>query len=239
MRVHYQIRGPGSTGEQPQAGGSPEPGARPSIIFIHGIGSTMRTWAPVMDRLAGDHQVAAIDLLGHGGSPVPEDPSEYGRDRALDDIDELIGLVDGPPVLIGHSLGGYLALAHAATRPGVARGLVVLNTGPGFRDPAKREAWNERSRRNAHRFGVVPQAAELNLQHDSVVMDTIDTMEIPVLVLAGTDDRPEYESAGRYLERKMPQCRFVAVEDGGHTMHEDTHVVQIADLIDAFVRAVG
>jgi hypothetical protein len=40
-----------------------------------------------------------------------------------------------------------------------------LNTGPGFRDPEKREQWNERSRRNAHRFGVPVQAAELNLQH--------------------------------------------------------------------------
>ena len=198
----------------------------------------MQTWTPVMDRLAGDYQVAAFDLLGHGGSPVPDDLLEYTRDRALDDIDDLIDLLARAPVLIGHSLGGYLALAHAATRPGVARGLVVLNTGPGFRDPEKREAWNERSRRNAHRFGVVPQAAELNLQHDSVVMDNIAGIGIPALVLAGTDDRPEYESAGRYLERKMPHCRFVAVDGGGHTMHERSHVIQIADLIDAFVRSV-
>ena len=42
--------------------------------------------------------------------------------------------LDGPAVLVGHSLGGYLSLAHAATRPGVARGIVVLNTGPGFRN---------------------------------------------------------------------------------------------------------
>ncbi|MEZ5249698.1 MAG: alpha/beta hydrolase [Ilumatobacteraceae bacterium] len=46
---------------------------------------------------------------------------------------DLFGPADGShrPVLVGHSLGGYLALAHAITRPGVDRGLVVLNTGPG------------------------------------------------------------------------------------------------------------
>lgn len=198
----------------------------------------MQTWLPIMDRLAVDYQVAALDLLGHGRSSVPDDPAAYSRDRALEDIDDVVELLQGPPVLIGHSLGGYLALAHAATRPGVARGLVVVNTGPGFRDREKREAWNERSRRNAHRFGVVPQAAELNLQHDSVVMDTIGEMDIPVLVLAGTEDRPEYESAGRYLQRKMRHCRFVAVEGGGHAMHEDTHAGQIADLIHAFTAAV-
>ncbi|MCB0956484.1 MAG: alpha/beta fold hydrolase, partial [Ilumatobacter sp.] len=94
-----------------------------------------------------------------------------------------------PAVLVGHSLGGYLSLAHAATRPGVARGVVVLNTGPGFRDPEKREGWNAMSRRNAHRFGVPLQAANLNLQEDSVVMDRLADIQTPTLVMAGTADR--------------------------------------------------
>ncbi len=187
-----------------------------------------------MDRLSDRYTVAAIDLMGHGGSPVPEDPAEYTRDRALDDIDDVLASLDGPAVLVGHSLGGYLALAHAATRLGVARGIVVLNTGPGFRDPEKREAWNERSRRNAHRFGVVPQAAELNLQEDSVVMDSLADMAVPTLVLAGSDDRPEYSGAGQYLERKMPSARFVAVEGGAHDMHETTHADEVAAIVAEF-----
>jgi pimeloyl-ACP methyl ester carboxylesterase len=175
--------------------------------------------------------VAAFDLMGHGSSPDPDDPALFSRDAALVDIDELIDEVGRPVVLVGHSLGGYLALAHAATRPGAASGLMVLNTGPGFRDPAKREAWNERSRRNAHRFGVSPQAAEINLQHDGVVMERLAEIDVPTLVLAGSEDRPEYAGAGRYLERKMPNCRFVGIERGEHAMHEDTHAAEIASLI--------
>ena len=90
---------------------------------------------------------------------MPEDPAQYTRDAALADLDDVLATIDGPAVLVGHSLGGYLALAHAATRPGATAGIVVLNTGPGFRDPEKREGWNERSRRNAHRFGV-PHAGD-------------------------------------------------------------------------------
>lgn len=218
MRVHHEIRGHGSP-----------------IIFLHGIGASLATWKPVMDLLADRFTVAGFDLLGHGRSPVPDDPYLYSRDRALDDIDDLLGKLAMPAVLVGHSLGGYLALAHGATRPGVARGLVVLNTGPGFRDDAKREAWNERSRRNAHRFGVVPQAAELNLQHDGVVMERLAEMTVPTLILAGSADRPEYTGAGQYLERKMPDARFEAIEGGEHAMHEATHRDEIARLIAEFV----
>ena len=114
---------------------------------------------------------------------------------------------------------------------------MVLNTGPGFRDPEKREAWNERSRRNAHRFSVPLQATELNLQHDSVVMDRLAQMAEPTLVLAGGDDRPEYASSGEYLQRKMPDARCVVVEGGGHSMHEASHADEVAALIAEFVAA--
>ncbi len=205
------------------------------------MGTSGATWTRVMDLLSDRFTVVAVDLLGHGGSPVPDDPDEYSRDGALADLDELFAELahDTPgaarPVIVGHSLGGYLALAHAATRPGAARGIVVLNTGPGFRDPEKREGWNERSRRNAHRFGVPVQAANLNLQHDSVVMDRLAEMATPTLVLAGGDDRPEYANAGSYLERKMPDARLVVLDGGGHSMHEDTHAAEVADLVADFV----
>lgn len=192
-----------------------------------------------MDLLDDRFTVVAIDLLGHGQSPVPEDPAEYTRDRALDDIDdvlsELLADVQTPAVLVGHSLGGYLALAFAATRPDATRGIVVINTGPGYRDPVRREEWNERSKRNAHRFGVPEQVTTLNLQEDSVVMDRLAQMTTPTLVLAGGDDRPEYTGAGEYLQRKMPDARLVVIDGGGHSMHEDSHASEVADIVGAFV----
>ena len=207
------------------------------IIFLHGIGSSAATWDTVISHLRADYSCIAIDLMGHGDSPVPDDPDEYSRDAALGDIDAEIETLAQRPILVGWSLGGYLALAHAATRIGAAAGIVVLNTGPGFRNPEKREAWNERSRRNAHRFGVVPQAAELNLQNDSVVMEKLAELEVPTLVLAGTEDRPEYAGAGQYMESKMINCEFKAIDGGGHDMHENSHADEIAEIIRAFAEA--
>ena len=205
-----------------------------ALVFVHGLGASGATFDNCVAALSPRFRCITVDLLGHGASPVPDDPAEYTRDGALADLDDVIASVGGPVVLVGHSLGGYLSLAHAATRPGVARAVVVLNTGPGFRDPEKREAWNERSRRNAHRFGVPPQAAELNLQHDSVVMDRLADIAVPTLVLAGGLDRPEYTSSGEYLERKMPDARVEVIDGGEHNMQE-THAAEVSAAIEEFV----
>jgi pimeloyl-ACP methyl ester carboxylesterase len=203
-------------------------------VFLHGMGTSAATWTRCMDLLEDRFTVVAPDLLGHGDSPVPDDPAEYTRDRTLLDVDDIVADLAEAPVLVGHSLGGYLALAYAATRPDAASGVVVLNTGPGYRDDAKREEWNARSRRNAHRFGVPEQVTTMNLQEDSVVMDRLAEITTPTLVLAGSDDRAEYTGAGQYLERKMPHARLMVVNGGGHSMHEDTHAAEVADLIAEF-----
>ena len=212
-----------------EVAGSGEP-----LVFIHGLGASTATWLACRDLLQGRYRVVAIDLPGHGQSTVSTDPSEYTRDRVLEHIDQVVADLDGRPVFVGHSLGGYLALAFAATRPGILRGAVVLNTGPGFRDPAKREEWNDRSRRNAHRFDVPEPVADLNLQDDSIVMDRLATIETPVLFIAGADDRPEYATGGAYIERKMPSARLIVVPGAGHVPQE-THAEVVAAHIDQFV----
>lgn len=217
MRLNVNSRGSGSP-----------------IVLLHGLGASAATWDAVAEALSDRYLTVALDLLGHGESPCPEDADEFTRDGALADMDDLLAGLGEPAVLVGHSLGGYLALAHAATRPGAIRGIVVLNTGPGFRDPEKRDAWNERSRRNAHRFGVPERVTNLNLQHDSVVMDRLAEIATPTLVMVGGEDRPEYLGSGRYLERKMPDARLVVIEGGEHSMHEAAHATEVAGLIARF-----
>ncbi len=221
MRVHMEKRGQGDP-----------------IVFLHGMGSSCETWAAQMAALEGQFTVVAFDLLGHGQSPVPKDPALYSRDGALADLDDVVATLDHDPVLVGHSLGGYLSLAYAATRRGSVRGMVVMATGPGFRDAERRVAWNARSERNAHRFGVEVQAAGLNLQHDGLVMESLAALDVPTLVLAGTQDAAPYTRSGAYLERKMPNARFVAIEGGKHMMHEESHAAEIASLITEFVDAL-
>jgi pimeloyl-ACP methyl ester carboxylesterase len=218
MRIHVERQGQG----------------RP-IVFLHGMGSSSKTWTAQLAALEDRFQLVAWDLLGHGQSPVPKEPELYSRDGALEDLDEIIATLSEAPVLVGHSLGGYLALAYAATRPGAIRGLVVMATGPGFRDAEKREAWNARSERNAHRFGVELQVAGLNLQHDGLVMERLAEIDVPTLALAGSADAAPYSRSAVYLERKMPNARFVEIAGGEHLIHEDSHAAEIAQCIGDFV----
>ncbi|MGA9275809.1 alpha/beta fold hydrolase [Ilumatobacter sp.] len=214
-------------------------GSGPAIVLLHGLGMDAHTWDACAALLAERFTVVAVDLPGHGESPCPDDPAAFTRDAALADLDDVLDTLDGPVVLVGHSLGGYLALAHAATRPEATRGIVVLNTGPGYRDAEKRAGWNERSRRNAHRFGVPERVAALNLQEDSVVMDRVAAMAVPTVVLAGGDDRPDYAGAGKYLEAKMPNARLIVLDGGGHSMHEETHAADVAEIIEDLADSIA
>ena len=217
MHIHLEVAGDG-----------------PPLVFIHGLGTSMETWLACRNILQDRYRVIALDLPGHGQSTVTTEPSDYARDRVLEHLDAVISDLDERAVLVGHSLGGYLSLAYAATRPGVLRGIVVLSTGPGFRDPVRREEWNDRSRRNAHRFGLPAPVADLNLQEDSIVMDRLQSIDTPILFIAGALDRPEYAASGEYIERKAPSARLIVVSDADHSPQE-SHAGVVSAHIDSFV----
>jgi pimeloyl-ACP methyl ester carboxylesterase len=101
-----------------RGGGSP-------LLFIHGLTFDRSTWDPVVERLADRFTCVAVDLPGHGGSPGPP--------RVLDQValtvNHLLGeLGIGPPVVVGHSMGGAVAGIYAAHYP--VHGLVLVDQAP-------------------------------------------------------------------------------------------------------------
>ncbi|MFQ5557068.1 MAG: alpha/beta fold hydrolase, partial [Acidimicrobiales bacterium] len=147
-------------------------GDGPPLLFLHGLADTSACWEAVIDELASDHRCVTADLPGHGRSPAPDDPTAYERDGVLGSIDAVLDRT-GPAVAVGHSLGGYLALAHSITRPGVLRGLALVSTGPGFRDDASRERWNDRVLKGASGYSISETAATIGLHVDSLVIDRL------------------------------------------------------------------
>ncbi len=88
-------------------------GSGPPLVLLHGIGHRWQAWEPVLDRLAAEHDVIAVDLPGFGMSPPLAGPSGIAEMAAsLTAFFRHLGL-DRPHVA-GNSLGGALALELAA-----------------------------------------------------------------------------------------------------------------------------
>jgi len=205
-----------------------ESGQGPPVIFVHGLDSDSSVWGPAAELLTSDHRCVMVDLPGHGQSPCPDDPEPYRREAVLADLDAIIDKLDDPVVLVGHSLGGYLGMAHAITRPGALAGLVLVSTGPGFRDVEAREKWNLRVEANVGNYGVSAAAATIAHHVDSMVIDRLGEIRIPVALVVGSDDRA-FLGANDYLERKLPDVRRTTVAGARHyVMKSDPHAVAIA-----------
>jgi pimeloyl-ACP methyl ester carboxylesterase len=93
---------------------------------VHGLGGSALNWGLVGPRLAHSHRVLAVDLFGHGGSGVPTGRGGLAADlRMLHRF--LTEVVAEPVVLLGHSMGGVLAMQHTADHPETVSRLVVLS----------------------------------------------------------------------------------------------------------------
>jgi pimeloyl-ACP methyl ester carboxylesterase len=101
-------------------------GSGPPLVFLHGIDDQAGSWARVAPVFAATHQVAALDLAGHGESAPGDGP------LTLDDLVSAaeIGIRGAgggrPAVLVGNSFGGFLSLVHATRRPEDVAGLVLV-----------------------------------------------------------------------------------------------------------------
>ncbi|QKT09240.1 alpha/beta hydrolase [Gordonia sp. X0973] len=123
------------------AGENPDDGSRPVVVLLHGIGDNSSTWQPVISRLAKSHTVIAPDLLGHGSSDKPRaDYSVAAFANGLRDL--LCALGHDRVVLVGHSLGGGVAMQFCYQYPSMVSRLILVSAGGVTRDvsPALRLA---------------------------------------------------------------------------------------------------
>jgi pimeloyl-ACP methyl ester carboxylesterase len=203
-------------------------GSGPNVLFIHGLDSNAEVWTPVI-ALLGDHTCTAVDLPGHGTSPTSDDPADYERGALLQILAEIIDRLEGPVVLVGHSLGGYLGMAFALTHPDALAGLVLVATGPGFRDPDARERWNATVRENAAGYGIADIASAVAFHVDSMVIDRLTELQLPIALVIGDGDKT-YLGANDYMEKKLPHATRTTVPGARHYVMR-SHPEAVADAV--------
>jgi pimeloyl-ACP methyl ester carboxylesterase len=100
------------------------PGGEVPLVLLHGITDNALTWAPVLDGIDPRCRVLAPDFRGHGESDKPE--AFYDAEAYADDVRHLIDEIVGQPALVlGHSLGGVVAVQVGVTAPDRVRGLFL------------------------------------------------------------------------------------------------------------------
>ena len=213
--------------------------ADPAVLLTHGYGATSAMFAGNAAALAATHRVVTWDMRGHGGSDYPADPASYSGANALADMAALLDELGlDQAVLGGHSLGGYLSLQFTLGFPDRVTGLVLIDTGPGFRNDAARDDWNRGAHRRADRLaerglaalggsdelhdgehrdatGLVNAARYTLTQRDAQVIDGLPQIAVPTLVIVGADDTP-FLGAADYMAAKIPDARKVVIPAAGH-----------------------
>ena len=121
----YEIGGPSA-----EVVSTPESGAidRATVVFIHGWCGNRSQWRSHMDQLAADSIVLSLDLLGHGDSEAQEREEwtipRFGRDVAgVIEAEDLSGVI-----LVGHAMGGQVALEVALRLPDRIKGIIGVES---------------------------------------------------------------------------------------------------------------
>jgi pimeloyl-ACP methyl ester carboxylesterase len=204
----------------------------PRPILIHGSGGDHRVWALQTARLEG---ALAIDLPGH-----PDGEAATDVDALAEACADAIASVDGPRVLVGHSLGGAIALEVALREPELVDGLVVVASGArlpvpdaallrarddfaseaerlvagSFADAASPMAGHARAALDA--CGPATLAADYAACRSVELRGRLAGVRAPALVIAGSDDPFTPPWMSEELARELPQSAMVVVPGARH-----------------------
>jgi pimeloyl-ACP methyl ester carboxylesterase len=210
------------------------------LVFIHGSGDNEQIWR---SQVAYFQQHAhTLNLPGHGQQPLtlPSSPSvvDYAND-VYTRIRTQLQLTK--PVIIGHSLGGAIALQIGLDYGPQLGGLVLIGTGARLRvlPELLEEARNQpaEAKRQLVEMGLTPSnfasmGAALLQQTDSAslrslsrdlnacnafdVMSRLSTLDLPVLVICGEEDRLTTTKYSSYLQRQIRHAQICLIPQAGH-----------------------
>jgi pimeloyl-ACP methyl ester carboxylesterase len=237
-------------------------GDGPVILLSHGYSATSGMWRGQIDALSRGNRLVVWDMRGHGRSDYPADPAAYSEAETVADMLAILDAVGADKAIVGGlSLGGYMSLAFNLAHPDRVRALLIIDTGPGFRNDAAREGWNANALKTAERYeteglgrlasgspemrmshhrdatGLARAARGMLTQRNADVLGSLPTIAVPTLVLVGADDAP-FLNAADYMAAKIPGAAKVVIPNAGHAANIDQPEAFNAAVED-FLQTVG
>ena len=228
----------------------------PVVLLTHGYSSTAQMWSGQVDAIAKDHRLITWDMRGHGQSDSPEDPELYSEAHTIADMAALLDEVGARRAIIGGlSLGGYMSLAFNRVHPDRVAALLIIDTGPGYKNDEARAGWTKTSLRTAERYeteglgllstgsaerrtarhtsatGLALAARGMLTQRDAGVITSLPDIKAPSIVIVGSEDTP-FLAASDYMAAKIPGAKKVIIEGAGHAANIDKPEAFNAALMD-------
>lgn len=227
VSIHYEIDGDG-----------------PTVLLTHGYSASAAMWRNNVPALVeAGYRVITWSMRGHGKTDSPDDEAFYSADLTVGDINALLdaGGVD-EAVIGGMSLGGYMSLAFHLKHPDRVRALMLIDTGPGFKNDTARAKWNDYARGKGDELlakgdGALSSSSETRLQtqnfrglrnaaygmltqHSADAISSLPGIKVPTLVVVGDRDEP-FLAASDYMANKISGSRKVVITDAGHAANVD------------------
>lgn len=109
------------------------------LVFLHGFTGDTTTWSKITDQLSTAYRCISIDLIGHGRTESPEDPSRYTMDHVSNDLDSILSVLEvDQAIFIGYSMGGRTALHFTMMYPQKVKSLILESASPGLKTSEER-----------------------------------------------------------------------------------------------------
>lgn len=234
----------------------------PTLVFIHGAGGDAALWDAQAQGLGSRHSLLRLELPAHGGSSGKGEEEIAGYVHWVEAVLQE-RVAPGPYILVGHSMGGAIALEIAAGQPEGLVGLVLVGTGAKlgvspviFRllreDPEGFIQTIDRAALGPHASGEVRNAVEASIRRcaPSVVLgdfracdrfdvrDRLGRVRIPVLIVCGEEDRLTPPAYSEYLHREIKNTRMIQVPEAGHLVMLEAPE-QVNQALEAFIEDIA
>jgi len=238
-----------------------------NLIFIHGAGEDGRIWDRQVARFGAADRVLAVDLPGRH-SRLSEPAFTSHEENAKDVIRQMEKAGISRGVLIGHSLGGGVALIAALDHPDRLDGLVLVSTGarlkmhPDFLERARQRAEDPHASNEppvplertvgasvspetvewlrARAMSAPPKTiyADFQANNSFDVMERLGRITAPTLVIGADEDRMAPPKFSEFIAQRIPGARLVILAACGHYPQVEQEARFNETLID-FLRMLG
>jgi pimeloyl-ACP methyl ester carboxylesterase len=211
----------------------------PTLLFLLGSGGTYRNWLPQVRHFAPVSRVVALDLPGHGASEGNGAESIAAYRDWVEAFMDAAGIEQA--FLVGHSMGGAIALAFALKAPARLKGLGLVGTGARLRvHPSILEGLRGNPEQAAGLLSQwfyapssgadLPAQGKKELLKGSLavlekdlracdafdVMKEVDRIRMPAVVVCGAEDRLTPVKYAQYLHDRIPGALLAVIPGAGH-----------------------